>query len=166
MRTVLVALAAALSWVPALAQDVVGTATALQADQIVIGSGRISLYGIDAPDPDQDRECTLEGRLFGCYSNAKRALEILVDRGPVTCAPTGDTNYVGFPYSICTTNDEDIGRELVRQGWALAFRPQSDMYVEDEEAARAAGLGLWQEGVGFAIPWENRTEYGGPLYGP
>ena len=165
MRTLLIVLAVVFLGAPALAQDIVGDAVALHGDAIIIGTTRVPLYRIDAPDADQDRNCTLERWLFGCYTNAKRALEILVDQGPATCTPSGKTNYIGFPYSVCMVAGVDIGRELVRQGWALAFLPLSDVYAEDEAEARAAGVGLWQEGVRFAIPWEYRAQFERALFG-
>ena len=165
MRILLIALAAFLGATPALAQDIVGDAVVLYGDAIIIGTTRVPLYGIDAPDADQDRNCTIEGRLFACYSNARRALEILVDQGPATCTPSDRTNYLGIPYSVCTVAGVDIGRELVRQGWALAFLPLSDVYAEDEAEARVAGVGLWQEGVRFVIPWEYRALFERALFG-
>ena len=40
------------------------------------------------------------------------------------------------------------------QGWALAYRKYSMDYVGDEDAARAAGKGLWRGK--FIPPWEWR----------
>lgn len=168
-----VALAAA-AWVfvapaPATAQEatVSGRARALQADQIVIGTQRISLWGIDAPDPDQDRECVASNRVFyGCYTNAKRALEILVDLGPVECKDTGQKNYVNFPYMTCTMGGIDIAEDLVKSGWAFAFRLQTDKYVAAEATAKAAKKGMWQDGIRYTLPWEWREMNGRPLLGP
>ncbi|MDA0654471.1 MAG: thermonuclease family protein [Proteobacteria bacterium] len=151
----------------AQAQDVTGIAAVLQADQIVIDRLRVNIYGIDAPDPDMDRQCTLGRQFFGCYSNAKRQMEILVDEGPVTCSPTGEVNYIGFPYMTCrTASGEDIGDAMVRAGVALAFLPQSDMYAEVEAEAREAKRGIWQDGIRFALPWEWRVMNSRPTFGP
>ncbi|MSP21315.1 MAG: hypothetical protein EXQ93_07365 [Alphaproteobacteria bacterium] len=143
-----------------------GMARALQADQIVIGTQRVSLYGIDAPDPDQDRECLAGRTFFGCYTNAKRALEILVSLGPVECTDSGERNYINFPYMTCKLGQLDIAEDLVRQGWAFAFKQQSPKYVEAEAEARAAKKGMWQTTIRFTFPWEWREINGRPLYGP
>ncbi len=151
----------------AVAQQAVGgKAVPLQADQINLGGQRISIFGIDAPDPDQDRECTLNGQLFGCFSNARRFLAAMLDLGEVACIDSGKRNYVNFPYMTCTINGKDIGEELVRNGHALAFLPQSTMYVEAEKAAKAAKLGIWQQGVRFSTPWLWRVDNGRPVDGP
>ncbi len=155
---------------PVAAQEVVGRARAISSDQITIGNQRINLYGIDAPDPDQDNDCTANGRTrYGCATNAKRALEILVDLGPVTCADTGAKNFIGIPYMTCLlggANGLDIGADLVRQGWAVAFRPQSDKYAALEDEAKAKGVGLWQPGIRFTTPWEWRVMDAKPILGP
>lgn len=158
--------AALLSAAPAAAQDVTGRARAIQADQIAVGNQRISLYGVDAPDPDQDRECTAGRALYGCYTNAKRALEILIDLGPAVCVDTGEKNYINFAYMTCKVGGIDIGEDLVRQGWALAFRKQSDKYAAAEAEAKAGKKGLWQDTIRFTIPWEWREIYGRPVFGP
>lgn len=150
----------------AAAQDVGGRASVVQADQISIGGRRISLFGIDSPDPDQDRECTAKGVRYGCASNAKRALETLVDLGPAACVDSGKKNYIGFAYMTCTVNGQDLGAELVRQGWALAFLPQSDRYKDLQAEAKAAKRGLWQDGIRFTVPWLWREMDGKDVFGP
>ena len=40
---------------------------------------------------------------------------------------------------------------LVANGWALAYRPESEAYVAQEEGARHAGRGLWRGD--FVEPW-------------
>ena len=147
-------------------KTVSGRARAIQADQIAIGEQRISLWGIDAPDPDQDRECVAGRTFFGCFTNAKRKLEELVDLGTVTCTDTGEKNYLNFPYMVCKIAGIDIGADIVRQGWALAFTPQTDAYKEIEAEAKAAKRGLWQDAVKFTIPWNWREINGRPVFGP
>ncbi len=120
--------AAAFAQVP-LMEPISGRARALQADQIVIGTQRISLFGIDAPDPDQDRECMAGRAYYGCFTNAKRALEILVDLGPVTCTDTGVRNYVNFPYMVCKRGDLDL-ENFTRTGEMIHGSSLSDGRVD------------------------------------
>jgi hypothetical protein len=44
---------------------------------------------------------------------------------------------------LCTVNGTDISRWMVQQGEAIAFRRHSLDYVVDEDAARAAKVGIW-----------------------
>lgn len=150
----------------AAAQDIAGVAVPLQADQITIGNSRISLYGVDAPDPDMDRYCRADGQLYGCFTNAKRELEILIDEGPFECTGTGEFNYVGFPYMICTVNGKDVAEAIIRAGWAFAFLPQTDKYLAVQQEAEAAGIGLWQPGISFQLPWVHRADFDRPVFGP
>lgn len=172
LRLAVVLAAGVLSFAAAAAaQDVAsrtitGRAGAVQADQVVINEQRISLWGIDAPDPDQDRECSAGRTLFGCFTNAKRKLEELVDLGPVTCTDTGEKNSLNVPYMVCKIGGIDIGEDIVRQGWAVAFTPQTDKYKAVEAEARAAKRGLWQDGIRFTVPWNWREINGRPVYGP
>ncbi|WP_178133317.1 thermonuclease family protein [Vineibacter terrae] len=46
------------------------------------------------------------------------------------------------PLVTCQAGETDIGRELVRAGWAVAL-PTPDYAVEEAEA-RSEGRGLWQ----------------------
>jgi hypothetical protein len=49
---------------------------------------------------------------------------------------------------------EDINGWLVREGWALAFRRYSVIYVPNEEHAQNSRKGLWQGA--FVAPWDWR----------
>jgi endonuclease YncB( thermonuclease family) len=147
-------------------QELTGTATPVQGDQIALGRTRILIYGIDAPDPDQDLECKLDGEPFDCFSAAKRKLAELLDLGPVACVGSGQSNYVGLPYMTCTVAGQDIGEQMVRSGNALAFLPQSNRYVPAEEAARREKLGVWQNGIRFTRPWVWRQQHDRAVLGP
>jgi hypothetical protein len=50
----------------------------------------------------------------------------------------------------------DLGAKLVLQGWAVAFRRYSTMYVPLEEQARQARHGVWAGK--FQMPWDWRAE--------
>ena len=43
---------------------------------------------------------------------------------------------------------------LVKNGWALAYRRYSKAYVGQEQAAQAAGRGMWRGE--FVMPWDWR----------
>ncbi len=53
-----------------------------------------------------------------------------------------------------TLDGTDIRRWMVRQGFAVAYRKYSKRYVEAEEAAKKAKIGVWQGP--FVMPWEWR----------
>jgi hypothetical protein len=54
-----------------------------------------------------------------------------------------DTDRDGRMVAVCVAGGVDLGRWLVQQGHALAYRKYSLDYVRDEDAARTAKAGLW-----------------------
>ena len=56
--------------------------------------------------------------------------------------------------AVCTAGGQDLAAWLARNGLALAFRRYSLYYVEDEQTAQAAGLGVWRGE--FVMPWDWR----------
>jgi endonuclease YncB( thermonuclease family) len=56
--------------------------------------------------------------------------------------------------AVCFKGSEDLNRWMVEQGWAVAYRRYSMDYVKAEEAAKAAGRGLWSGS--FEMPWDWR----------
>ncbi len=141
---------------PALAQDEVieGKARVIDADMLAVGKTRMILWGLDAPERAQT--CTLNKKPWTCWNVAARQLQILVESGPVTCENKGVADRFKRIFAKCTVNGEDINEAFVRSGMALAFREQSDEYVNAEEEARASKAGLWQDGAEFVEPWEYR----------
>lgn len=66
-----------------------------------------------------------------------------------------DVDRYGRVVAVCLNAEgQDVGAELVRQGWALAYRRVSLDYVDEEREAERAKLGLWA--MDFVEPWEWR----------
>ena len=122
-------------------------------DTIRSGQLRIRLHGIDAPERQQ--HCTTpEGARWACGNAARDALKTLVASvAALDCQITGVDRY-GRLIMRCFAGEVDVGARLVRAGMALAYRRYADDYIADEEAARAARLGLWAGQ--FDAPWEWR----------
>lgn len=146
---------------PALAQDlpepvgtVSGSARVLDADILMVGQDRVILWGIDAPERAQ--RCLLNGRDWGCWEAAKRALQLLAESGDITCTLYGEPDPFHRHYAICLAGGKDIGEELVAAGLAMAYSEQSPLYEMAQIDAITQGVGLWQEGAEFTEPWEYR----------
>ena len=117
-----------------------GTARVIDGDTIDINDERIPLWGIDAPEVAQ--RCIENGYLYPCGLHASRALSKYMGRKRVSCARR-DTDRYGRMVALCTLNGVDLSLWMVQQGQAIAFRKYSLDYVADEDAARAAKVGLW-----------------------
>ncbi len=138
--------------VPASAQ-VTGRATALGSDTLAIDSQVFQLFGVDGIEFHQF--CLINGRPWACGASATRALQTLLDAVVVDCTPTGERNGAAT-FATCASADGDIAENMVRQGFALADRAQSDEYVAAEETARVGGDGIWR-GT-FEEPWAYRAD--------
>ena len=141
MKTVIILLLAVLLPHAARAADLVkGTAFVIDGDTIEINDERIRLWGIDAPESAQ--RCTEDGRLYPCGLDVSQTLRRQIGRKPVSCVHR-DTDRYGRMVALCTVTGINISQWIVQQGQAIAFRRYSLDYVADEDAARAAKVGLW-----------------------
>lgn len=150
---VLVVLLAALGYIEAPPQQVshAGHAYAIDGDTIDIQGRRFRLFGIDAPESAQT--CAKDGKDYSCGKDAGAALSALIGQQPVTCEKRDIDPYKRI-VAICYVGDIEINRWLVRNGYAVAYRHYSDLYVEDEAAAKAARAGIWAGS--FQEPWDYR----------
>ena len=108
--------------------------------------------GIDTPEKAQMCEDT-KGTCYRCGDKATEALRKLVT------GPNGklkllrfrywETGYYGRPVVTPYDGTKDLSLELIRQGWAIAYRKylvdelKSD-YLAAEAEAQAAKRGMWQ----------------------
>jgi len=133
----------------------VGPAHALDGDTLAAGGDRLRIHGIDAPEAGQS--CERAGRTYACGDAATRAMAALLGSGAVSCQVL-DTDRYGRRVARCrNAQGLDIGGELVRQGWAVAFTRYAADYLAQEREARAARRGLWAGR--FEAPAEWRAQH-------
>jgi len=130
---------------------VTGQASVIDGDTLEIHGIRIRLHGIDAPESDQ--LCQKDGQSYRCGQVAALALADLIGRRTVRCQTREKDRYGRF-IARCYVESTDLGRWMVREGHALAYRRYSTDYVGDEDQARGARRGMWA-GT-FQNPWEYR----------
>ena len=136
------------------AEGLSGTAAVIDGDTLSIGATHVRLEGIDAPETAQTCGRAWLGT-WACGRAAAEALAKLVSGRRVECEARGHDKY-GRVLGVCSVDGRDINAEMVRQGLAWAFVKYSSSYVEEEKAARALKLGVWQ---GEAEPaWEFREK--------
>ena len=134
--------------------DVTGKPRVIDGDTIEIAGERIRLHGIDAPETRQ--ECRREdGSEYRCGETSTNALRVLVGPESVRCEGTTYDRYKRL-IAICYSGTVNLNAEMVRQGWALAYRRYSKDYIAAEFEAQDAKRGIW---VGeFEPPWEWRRK--------
>jgi len=132
--------------------DITGKPRVVDGDTIHIGKTKIRLHGIDAPEMKQ--ECyRVDGTPYRCGEAATDALRVLIGANPVRCDGGAYDRYKRL-IAVCFAGGKDLNAEMVRQGWALAYRKYSTAYVAEEADAKAQKIGLWRGQ--FVAPWDWR----------
>jgi endonuclease YncB( thermonuclease family) len=129
----------------------------VDGDTIDIQGTRIRLHGIDAPELSQ--QCRRDGVLYACGEDAKAALGRIIGGVKVACDPRDHDRY-GRTIAACVAHGLDVGREMVRQGRAVAYTRYSLAYIIDEVAARAARRALWAGDFENPEDWRRHHDRG------
>jgi endonuclease YncB( thermonuclease family) len=137
--------------IPDAPDRIIGQASVIDADTIEIRGQSIRLFGIDALEDDQ--KCLAGGKRQRCAQRAANALANRIGRRNVVCDKRDRDRYERI-IGVCYVDGENLNAWLVAEGWALAYRRYSLLYVEDEERARRAQKGVWA--TRFVKPWEAR----------
>ena len=119
-----------------------GDFIAVDGDSLRKGNQDYRLHAIDAPELHQMCEDG-SGATYPCGRQAQAALRRLVSSGSVTCRVIENDRY-GRLVAICRAGKIDINDEMVRQGWALAYRQHGLDYIGAEAEAKAGRRGIWQ----------------------
>lgn len=125
---------------PAHAGEWSGMPLVIDGGTIVIDGQRLRLAGLDAPDNAQICQGP-DSIAYDCGVEARRALAVIIAGRETRCSGDRRDRY-RRPLVTCQVGEIDVGRELVRLGWAVVL-PSSD-YVAEEADARTEGRGLWQ----------------------
>lgn len=136
----------------AQAETFAGKPKVVDADTVIIGSERIRLEGIDAPEAAQQCEGA-DGKRYACGRKATEALIKLIGGREITCTADERDRY-GRPLGFCAVGRTDINGWLVKEGHAIVYRRYSRKYIPEENAARKAGKGIWAGR--FIEPWRYR----------
>lgn len=134
------------------AESLVGIPRVIDGDTLEIQGKPIRLLGIDAPESRQF--CSKAEEPWLCGKDATAALSNRINSRSVTCETIGKPDRYGRAIAVCRLEGEDLNAWMVRQGWALAYRHYSSVYIDDETAAREAQRGIWSSN--FTPPWDWR----------
>jgi endonuclease YncB( thermonuclease family) len=145
---IVIAVAIAL-WLRPPAPPLVGMGRASDGDSFVLGTERVRLEGLDAPELDQT--CLSDtGAVWACGHAARDGLADLLAAGPVHCLP-GRRDHYGRLLATCSSDGHDLGAQLVRQGFALS----AGDYWSEHLAARAAVRGIWAGSFDLPANWRS-----------
>jgi endonuclease YncB( thermonuclease family) len=99
------------------------------------------LFGIKTPEKTET--CNANGRQWSCGQDAAFALAYETGGHWVTCRERGRLAN-GEMIAQCFAGPYDLSARMVSKGWATVDRERTSDYVDDEEAARAARIGIWR----------------------
>ncbi len=119
-----------------------GQVRIVDGDSFFLGSDEVRLFGIDAPEGRQ--VCTAaNGSSYRCGRKAAKMLRTLVRNRQVSCDVISTDRY-DRSLARCRAGKVDLNTEMVRRGWAVAYRDGIGEFARAEDEARAAKRGLWQ----------------------
>lgn len=117
-----------------------GKVRMIDGDTLRIGNERVRLHGIDAPERDQP--CfDAEGQGWACGDWVTAQARAAFEGRAALCEKLHRDRY-GRTVARCRVAGTDMGRHLVREGLAYAYRAYSSDYVADERAAASARSGI------------------------
>ena len=124
----------------------------IDGDTLAMGTDRIRLWGIDAPEALQVCSAS-DGTEYQCGRDAGAVMRELTAHGVSCTAKTRDR--YGRTVATCANASGDIGEQMVRRGWAIDYtRYSGGAYAQAQREAQAEKLGLWSGR--FTMPEEFR----------
>ncbi len=132
------------------ASEIVGFPKVVDGDTIYIENYKIRLEGIDAPEMRQKcKKPFLRIMFFNFQKNyycgqiSKKQLNQKIGNKVVKCILLGKDRYKRY-LAKCFKGTINLNRWMVRNGFAIAYRKYSKLYILDENLAKEEKLGLWR----------------------
>ncbi|WP_276150668.1 MULTISPECIES: thermonuclease family protein [unclassified Sulfitobacter] len=123
------------------AAELRGKLRVVDGDTVDVGDVRVRLHGIDAPERNQP--CTtLGGQNWGCGDWVTRQVRDRYQGAQARCEATDWDRKYNRVVARCFVAGEDIGRQMVADGLAFAYRKYSNDYDLEEKSAYVADLGI------------------------
>ena len=132
------------------ASEIIGIPKVVDGDTIHIKSYKIRLEGIDAPEMRQKCKKSYLQIIFlnfqkdyYCGQISKKKLIQKIGNEPVKCILSGKDRYKRY-LGKCLKGKINLNRWMVRNGYAIAYRKYSKLYILDENYAKEEKLGMWK----------------------
>lgn len=127
-------------------------------DSFVLNGEEVRLWGVDAVELSQF--CQKSGRDYPCGKHAKSYLLHLIGSSDLRCERMPATKKETRTVARCFIGDLDVGREMVRAGWAIDYRYFSKgFYAEAENQAREQKNGVWEGRFQQPRNWRKSNPY-------
>lgn len=118
---------------------------AVDGDSLIVDGKKIRLVGIDSPEYDQYCKNSA-GKKYKCGEKASNYMKKMIANGKkqhqkIKCKNYGTDRY-NRTLSVCYLGKLNLNAEMVKSGWAVAYR--HDMFKAAESEAKKAKRGVWQ----------------------
>lgn len=116
----------------------------IDGDSLEIGTRRIRLQGIDAPEYKQ--YCyDARGKKYNCGKEARKYLKSMLEQVDfkVSCR-TREKDRYGRELATCYANGKNLNLAMLESGWAVTYRTEKRKYTEAEKQAQKEKNGVWQ----------------------
>jgi endonuclease YncB( thermonuclease family) len=132
-------------------EDITGEARVVEGDLIHIDGRALRLWGVDAPEPQQN--CYRANGIWPCGQAAIDHLRTFVGSKPVSCSliERGDDDII---LAKCTMMGLDLSAEMANHGLALVRRDGPQDYILNHLDGRTHTAGIWSSI--YVTPWEWR----------
>jgi endonuclease YncB( thermonuclease family) len=120
------------------AETRIGAALVVDGDTLLVAGDHVRLLNMDAFGSDQT--CTWDGTEYPCGTDATRTLIGLISENEIRCEGDKRDRY-NRPLVHCWVGDLDLGKEMVRAGWAISANGTE--YRADQEEAWRTRAGVW-----------------------
>jgi endonuclease YncB( thermonuclease family) len=116
----------------------------VNGDALIVGTKRIYLRGVDAPETDQ--LCLVRQIQWACGKQAARELASKIGGKPVNCKVRGGR------CADCWGGGVKLGSWMVSNGWAAASGPKN-IYAGEERQAKQAKRGICRSEFARPCSW-------------
>lgn len=118
---------------------------AVDGDSLIVDDVKIRLVGIDSPEYDQWCKNS-SGKKYKCGEKASAYMKKMIAEGikrhqKIKCENFGTDRY-NRTLSVCYLGKLNLNAEMVKAGWAVAYR--HEMFKSAESEAKKAKRGIWQ----------------------
>tara|TARA_B100000963_G_scaffold90936_1_gene78278 strand:- start:836 stop:1627 length:792 start_codon:yes stop_codon:yes gene_type:complete len=127
----------------------------VDGDTIHINKIKYRLQGIDAPEINQ--QCKINNKSYSCGHQSKIFLKSLMQGKEIICKQKDIDRYKRI-VAVCFADGLNLNQEMVRSGWAIAYRLYSEDYVDDEIFAENNRLGIWKGSFIRPQNWRKRKK--------
>jgi endonuclease YncB( thermonuclease family) len=133
-----------------------GNVYVVDGDTFHMNGQKIRIWGIDAVELHQT--CLKSGQSYECGKSARLYLQSVIGKNVPFCTLKSKSSKETRTVASCQINGEDLGREMVKSGWALDYKHFSKgEYSAEERDARENKRGIWSGEFQSPYVWRKRN---------